>query len=143
MNGAFSAASGRRPHHCPRDQSRTDGAQLGVEAMTRITKFSMIAFALATLGTSVTSASAETLWQANHPRRVEVNNRLAVQNFRIRQGVADGRIIPFEARQLHAEDRAIRYEERAMAGFNGGHITRAEQRALNQQENAVSRQIGP
>jgi len=30
-----------------------------------------------------------------------------------------------------------------MAGFNGGHITRAEQRALNQQENAVSRQIGP
>ena len=33
--------------------------------MTRITKFSMIAFALATLGTSVTSASAETLWQAS------------------------------------------------------------------------------
>jgi hypothetical protein len=143
MNGTFSAASGRRLHHRPRDQSRTDGAQLGVEAMTRITKFSMVAFALATLGTSVTSASAETLWQANHPRRVEVNNRLAVQNFRIRQGVADGRITPFEARRLHAEDRAIRHEERAMAGFNGGHITRAEQRVLNQQEDAVSRQIGP
>ena len=48
-----------------------------------------------------------------------------------------------EAKQLHAEDHAIRTEERAMAGFDGGHFTRAEQRALNQQENAVSRQIGP
>jgi len=28
-----------------------------------------------------------------------------------------------------------------MARFNGGHVSRAEQRALNQQENAVSRQI--
>jgi hypothetical protein len=29
-----------------------------------------------------------------------------------------------------------------MAGFNNGHITGAEQRALNQQENTVSGQIG-
>ena len=33
-------------------------------------------------------------------------------------------------------------EERFMAAQHGGHITRAEQRALNQQENAVSREIG-
>jgi hypothetical protein len=29
-----------------------------------------------------------------------------------------------------------------MAKFNGGHITKTEQKMLNQQENAVSRQIG-
>jgi hypothetical protein len=29
-----------------------------------------------------------------------------------------------------------------MASQNGSHITRLEQRTLNQQENAVSRQIG-
>jgi len=29
-----------------------------------------------------------------------------------------------------------------MASKKGGHITKAEQRALNQQENGVSRQIG-
>ena len=29
-----------------------------------------------------------------------------------------------------------------MASQNGSHITRTEQRALNQQENAVSQQIG-
>jgi hypothetical protein len=43
---------------------------------------------------------------------------------------------------LHAEDHAIRAEERVMAGFNSGHITRAEQRAPSWQENVVS-QIGP
>src|SRR6516164_177668 len=110
--------------------------------MTPVSKFSMVAIALLTLGTSVTSASAETLWQFNHPRRAEVNERLGFQNYRIDRGVADGRITRYQARHLHAEDHAIRSEERAMAGINGGYITPAEQRALNQQENVVSRQIG-
>jgi hypothetical protein len=113
------------------------------QVMTPLSKFSMVAIALAMLGTSFTAASAETLWQANHPGRVQVNSRLAMQNFRINQGVANGTISPLRAQQLHAEDQTIRMEERAMAGFNGGHITPAEQNALNQQENVVSRQIGP
>jgi len=110
--------------------------------MTLVNRFSMIAIALAALGTSMTSASAETYWQATHPRRVEVNQRLAYQNYRIHRGVADGRISPYEARRLHAEDRIIRHEERFAARFDGGHISRAEQHALNRQENAVSRRVG-
>ena len=110
--------------------------------MTPVSKVSMIAFALVTLASSFTAASA-TPWQFNHPRRAQVNDRLAIQNFRINLGEASGRITPLQAIQLHQEDHTIRTEERAMAGFNGGHITPAEQRALNQQENAVSRQIGP
>ena len=47
------------------------------KVMTYVGKFSMVAIALAMLGTSFTAASAETPWQANHPRRVEVNSRLA------------------------------------------------------------------
>jgi hypothetical protein len=111
--------------------------------MTRVKLLSIAALTLATLGTSFTAASAETLWQYNHPRRAEVNARLGYQNYRIDRGEASGRISPYRAAQLHAEDRTIRYEERTMARFNGGYITPAEQRALNQQENAVSRQIGP
>lgn len=110
--------------------------------MSYVSKISMVAIALATLGASFTAASA-TPWQANHPRRVEVNGRLATQNFRINLGEANGTITPLQAQQLHAEDHAIRTEEQAMAGFNGSHITKAEQRALNQQEGAVSKQIGP
>ena len=47
-----------------------------------------------------------------------------------------------QAARLHRQDHRIRQEERLMARNNGGHITKAEQRTLNQQENAQSRKIG-
>jgi hypothetical protein len=100
------------------------------------------ALTLAILGASATSAFAETAWERNHPRRDQVNDRLAVQNHRVNDELREGGLTRWQARRLHREDRTIRAEERAMASFNHGHITRAEQRALNQQENAVSRQIG-
>ena len=85
---------------------------------------------------------AETKWQKNHPRREQVNSRLANQNHRINKEVKEGEITPQQAGKLHQEDRQIRQEERDMASQNGGHITKSEQRVLNQQENGVSRQIG-
>ncbi len=85
---------------------------------------------------------AETPWQKAHPRRAEVNHRLANQNRRIRNERKSGQITGRQAHQLHQEDHTIRGEERAMASTNGGHITKAEQQALNQQENQESRQIG-
>ncbi len=84
----------------------------------------------------------ETQWQKNHPRRAEVNSRLANQNKRINTELKEGEITKGQAHKLHAEDHAVRQEERTMASTNGGHITKAEQRALNQQENQISRQIG-
>lgn len=78
----------------------------------------------------------------NHPRREQVNERLARQNRRIKAEVAEGDLTARQGARLHREDRMIRREERLMAAQNGGHITKAEQRVLNQQENAVSRQIG-
>ena len=47
-----------------------------------------------------------------------------------------------QAAALHRDDHEIRQEEREMARQNGGHITKSEQRVLNQQENGVSQQIG-
>lgn len=81
-------------------------------------------------------------WDKSHPRRAEVNARLKNQNQRINRERAEGELTPAQAATLHREDRQIRQEERAMAAQNGGHITRQEQRVLNQQENQVSRQIG-
>ena len=83
----------------------------------------------------------ETTWQKNHPRRAEVNKRLSNQNKRVNQGVKNGTLTQGQAAQLHKEDRQVRQEERDMASQNGGHITKQEQRTLNQQENKVSRQI--
>jgi hypothetical protein len=93
-----------------------------------------------TLATVMGSAQAQT-WDETHPRRAEVNGRLANQNARIDNKVANGQMSAGQAAQLHHEDHQIRQEERNMASQNGGHITREEQRTLNAQENHVSRQI--
>ena len=97
--------------------------------------------AMATGILALTSAGASASWASHHPRRVEVNHRLANQNYRINRDLRNGSINPAEARALHTEDRDIRREERFDASLDGSHITRAEKRSLNQQENAVSRQI--
>ena len=71
--------------------------------------------ALATVALTglVSNALADdTQWQKDHPRREQVNNRLANQNQRIKQERKEGE------------------------------ITKAEQKSLNQQENQVSQQIG-
>nr|WP_061537574.1 hypothetical protein [Collimonas arenae] len=92
--------------------------------------------------TAATSSYADTTWQKNHPRREQVNNRLKNQNRRIHNEVKEGEITRGQAKTLHTEDKQIRQEERDMAAQNGSHITKSEQRTLNQQENSVSRQIG-
>jgi hypothetical protein len=88
------------------------------------------------------AAHAEGQWDKDHPRRAEVNKRLNNQNARINKEVKEGEISKGQAAKLHKDDRQIRQEERDMASQNHGHITKQEQMTLNQQENAVSRQIG-
>jgi hypothetical protein len=95
-------------------------------------------FTAATAG----AAMAQTQWDKDHPRRAEVNQRLKNQDKRINKEVKEGEMSKQQAAKLHKEDRQIRKEERAMASQNGGHITKQEQRTLNRQENAVSKQIG-
>ena len=102
----------------------------------------LVTTALALFAATATTASADTHWQKHHPRREQVNHRLARQNHRILQEVREGDLSHRQAANLHRKDHQIRREERAMAAHNGGHITPGEQKALNQQENGVSRQIG-
>ena len=103
---------------------------------------SAAALTLALAGIAGT-AMADTKWQQNHPRREQVNSRLANQSRRIHQDVKNGTLTKSQAAALHKDDRQIRQEERDMASQNGGHITKSEQRVLNRQENADSRQIPP
>lgn len=105
-------------------------------------KFLTIAAVALSITGFATASVAETAWQKSHPRRAEVNHRLAHQNRRIHQERKEGEINRRQAARMHREDRTIRHEERAMARTNHGHVTKAEKRALNQQENHVSRQIG-
>lgn len=111
--------------------------------MTKMTRTAVTLTAFLTVvALSSSSALADTAWQKNHPRREQVNHRLAKQNARIKNEVKEGDLTHAQAAQLHKSDRQIRHEERLMAKQNGGHLTKQEQKTLNQQENGVSSEIG-
>jgi hypothetical protein len=92
--------------------------------------------------TAADHAAKKEAWEKAHPRRAEVNQRLANQNKRIHNEVKEGDLTKQQAAKLHEEDKDIRSEEKNMSEMDNGHITKTDQRALNQQENAVSKQIG-
>jgi len=101
---------------------------------SKTTRVAMIILSLGLVAASTTFADAGV-------RRAEVNMRLARQNFRIDKELASGKITAARANYLHSDDRFIRKQERFDAKFDKGHITGAEQKALNQELNGVSKQI--
>ena len=102
----------------------------------------LAAMALVMAGAAVTSASAETRFDQNHPRRAEVNARLAHENHRITTERREGEISKVKAMRLHRKAHLIRVRERHMAVRHGGHITRAEKLRLNREENHLGRHVG-
>ena len=106
-------------------------------------KLLSIAAVTVALASLAGTATAETTWQKNHPRRTQVNSRLKNQNSRIHQDVKNGTLRKGQAAALHRDDHQVRQEERDMASQNGGHITKSEQKVLNQQENGISKAIPP
>lgn len=71
-----------------------------------------------------------------------MKNSVQTQNQRITHEVKDGQITHQEARQLRANDRGVRAQERSMAKQDGSHLTKVDDRALNQELNKNSKAIG-
>lgn len=105
---------------------------------------SVLAAAAATVSlTCLTApAMAQSAWAAQHPRRAQVNARLAHQDARTDQEAKTGQIGPAQAARLHGADQRIRDHERRMAAMHGGDITAHEQAKLNAEEDRVSHRIG-
>ncbi|HUN72478.1 MAG TPA: hypothetical protein VMU52_09225 [Steroidobacteraceae bacterium] len=110
--------------------------------MANIRTLLAAAAATASLACLSAPAMAQNGWQAQHPRRAQVNARLATQDARIDQEVRTGQIGPRQAAHLHAADQRIRAQEEQMAARHGGHITAREQAKLNAEEDRVSHRIG-
>ena len=109
--------------------------------MTNIKRSTLILLMGAGLGlASITGASAAT-WDQTHPRRAEVNHRLTDQDRRINHDLRSGKITPRQAAMLHREDHMVRKDERFDARFDRSHLTHADQRSMNQDENGISGQI--
>ena len=92
-------------------------------------------------GMIASAASAETPWQAHHPRQAEVLARDAHQRAEVREERREGDLTRRQAHRLLATDRRIDRQDHLLARANGGFITRHEQRFMNREENRVGRHI--
>ena len=102
----------------------------------------LIAVAGLTMAAGVAgAASAETPWQHQHPRRVEVNHRIEHLDRSIRSERREGHLNAWQARRLRDHVHMIRFQERHFARRHGGHLTRHEQARLNHEEGGVRHRI--
>ena len=78
--------------------------------------------------------------QNTHPR-TEVGQRQRNQQERIAQGVKSGQLTPKETAHLEGRESAINHEVKNDRAANGGHLTPAEHRQVNRQQNRTSNAI--
>lgn len=71
----------------------------------------------------------------------EVDRRENRQQERIGQGVESGQLTPGETARLEHQEQRIDNQVKAERAANGGHLTAAERRQVNREENRESRRI--
>ena len=82
------------------------------------------------------------LAMAQDPKpKSEVGKRAENQQDRVAQGVKSGQLTPKETVKLEKKEAAIHQEVRTDRKANGGTLTAAEKKQVNQQQNKVSKQI--
>ena len=78
---------------------------------------------------------------SDHFGNSEVGRRQENQQDRIAQGIKSGRLTAGQTANLEGREAALNQEVRADRKFNGGHLTGAEKRQVNRQQNHLSRAI--
>ena len=78
----------------------------------------------------------------DHPRVNQVNKREDKQEKRITQERKEGDITKAQAKQDRKNLKEINQEKKDMRKQDGGHLTKTDQKALNQQLNSNSKEIG-
>jgi AICAR transformylase/IMP cyclohydrolase PurH len=78
----------------------------------------------------------------NHPRVNQVNERIDNQEKRIHNEVKEGDLTKKQAVQDRKNLSEMNQEKKDMRKIDDGHLTKTDQKALNQQLNQNSRRIG-
>jgi hypothetical protein len=76
-----------------------------------------------------------------HPRVNQVNRRETRQQKRIASGVKNGTLTPKQTSHMEKRENAVQNREQADMAKHNGHLTKAEQRGINRQQNRISRSI--
>lgn len=114
-----------------------------------IRTISLLLLGLTALAVAAPSFAGDTRFEHRHPRRDQVLDRVQNQNHRITRQVREGELTHAQARALRTEDRSIAEQQRADAKDNGAdskhhfrYITKQQQKQMNQELNANSKEIG-
>jgi len=101
---------------------------------SKTTRLALIMLSLGLVAGSTTFADAGF-------RRDQVNSRALHEKVLIHRAVVQGKISSAQAKVLRGDIKEIRQQEHFDASLNNRHITRAQQKALNQLETDVKKQI--
>ena len=88
-----------------------------------------------------TSGAGPGVVDPGHPRVNEVNQREQNQQDRIANGVKNGTLSPKQASNLEKREASVENREQKDMAKHNGHLTKAEQRGINRQQNRISKSI--
>ena len=91
--------------------------------------------------TSTTSGAGPGVVDPGHPRVNEVNKREANQQKRIVNGVNSGKLSAQQTANLEKREASVQRREKRDMAKNNGHLTKAEQKGINRQQNRISKSI--
>jgi len=91
--------------------------------------------------TTTTSGAGPGVVDPGHPRVNQVNGRQANQQRRIANGVNSGKLTPGQTANLEKREANVQAREQKDMAAHNGHLTKAEQRGINRQQNRISRSI--
>jgi hypothetical protein len=97
--------------------------------------------AFAQTSTTTTSGAGPGVVDPGHPRVNEVNQREANQQQRIGNGVANGKLTSQQATNLEKRETSVQNREQKDMAAHNGHLTKAEQKGINRQQNRISKSV--
>jgi len=86
-----------------------------------------------------TNTSGPGVVDPGHPRVNQVNRREQRQQKRIGNGLKNGTLNSKQASNLEKRETAVQNREKKDMAAHNGHLTKAEQRGINRQQNRISR----
>jgi len=91
--------------------------------------------------TSTTSGAGPGVVDPGHPRVNQVNGREENQQQRIGNGVKSGKLSSQQTANLEKRETSVQNREQKDMAKNNGHLTKAEQKGINRQQNRISKSI--
>jgi hypothetical protein len=91
--------------------------------------------------TTSTSGAGPGVADPGHPRVNQVNGHETRQQNRIANGVNNGSLNAKQASNLEKREASVQNREQKDMAAHNGHLTKAEQKGINRQQNRISRSI--